>query len=349
MISVIIPALDASAFLPALLSALQTGRQRPGEIIVVDDGSSDATAVIAQASGCRVLSTPHPHSGPAVARNLGAVAAIGEILFFLDADVIPHPDAVARVAAAFADTEPDGSPALDALFGSYDDRPADPRFLSQYKNLFHHYVHQHGSEQANTFWTGCGAIRREVFFRLGGFTDEYGRPCIEDIELGYRLARQGGRIRLDKHLLATHCKRWTAANLLRSDIIDRGIPWAELILRHRAFVNDLNLQTHNRISVVTFWLLLFSLVASVWAPAALAASLGLAGLLLVLNRGLYRWFAARRGLGFALRVIPWHWLYYGYNAIAFAIGLLHYARSPFARGHLAPDRPGALLGSGAQS
>lgn len=349
MISVIIPALNAAAFLPGLLAALQSGQQRPAEIIVVDDGSTDATVAIAQAGGCRLLATPHPRSGPAVARNLGALAAAGEILFFLDADVVPHPDAVARVAAAFARPEAGAAPEIDALFGSYDDRPADPGFLSQYKNLFHHYVHQHGCEQASTFWTGCGAIRRPVFLRLGGFTDEYGRPCIEDIELGYRLARQGGRIRLDKALLATHCKRWTAASLLRSDILDRGIPWAELILRHKAFANDLNLQTHNRISVVAFWLLLFSLAAALWAPAALGASLALAGLLLLLNRGLYRWFAAKRGLSFALRVIPWHWLYYGYNAIAFAIGLLHYARSPFARGRLAPDRPGALVGWRLQS
>lgn len=349
MISVIIPAFNAAAFLPALLSALETGARRPTEVIVVDDGSTDATVAIAQAHRCRVLHTSHPRSGPAIARNLGAVAATGDVLFFLDADVIPHPDAVARVAAALAPPNSKGGPAIDAVFGSYDDRPADPGFLSQYKNLFHHYVHQHGAEQAATFWTGCGAIRRDVFFGLGGFTDEYGRPCIEDIELGYRLARQGGRIRLDKELLATHCKRWTAANLLRSDIVDRGIPWAELILRHKAFVNDLNLQTHNRVSVVTLWLLIFSLLAAPWAPSLFIFGLGLAGLLLVLNRGLYRWFAARRGPGFALRVIPWHWLYYGYNAIAFAIGLLHYARSPFARGHLTPDRPGALIGSQAQS
>lgn len=349
MISVIIPALNAANFLPGLLSALQSGHQCPGEIILVDDGSTDATTAIGQAAGCRVLSTSRPHSGPAVARNLGAVAATGSILLFLDADVIPHADAVGRVAAAFAESRPGGEPAIDALFGSYDDRPSDPGFLSQYKNLFHHYVHQRGAEQASTFWTGCGAIRRQVFFRLGGFTDDYGRPCIEDIELGYRLTRQGGRIRLDRRLLVTHCKRWTAATLLRSDIVDRGIPWAELILRHRAFVNDLNLQTHNRVSVVTLWLLLFSLGGAFWEARILGVSLGLAGLLLYLNGPLYRWFAAKRGLGFALRVIPWHWLYYGYNAIAFTFGLMRYARSPFARGHLPPDRPGALVGSRVQS
>ena len=231
---------------------------------------------------------------------------------------------------------------LDAVFGSYDDRPGDPGFLSQYKNLFHHYVHQQGAEQASTFWTGCGAIRRSVFLDLGGFTDDYGRPCIEDIELGYRLLHSGGRIRLDRELQVTHCKRWTPLALLRSDILDRGIPWAELILRHKAFVNDLNLQTHNRISVVTLWLLLFSLALAPFDGWTLLPALGMAALLLALNWRLYHWFARQRGWPFALRVIPWHWLYYGYNAIAFLCGALIHARSAFARGHLHPTRPGAL-------
>jgi glycosyltransferase involved in cell wall biosynthesis len=345
-LAVIIPAANAAAYLPDLLAALaMPGVLSAGdEVLVVDDGSTDDTATVARATAtalglpCRVLTTVRPRSGPAVARNLAALAATADVLLFLDADVLPHADTVARVRAAFAT-----DPALDALFGSYDDRPTDPGFLSQYKNLFHHYVHQHASVQAGTFWSGCGAIRREVFLRLGGFTDEYGRPCIEDIELGYRLARQGGRIRLDKGLLVTHRKRWTVLGLLRTDIRDRGIPWAELILRHRAFLNDLNLQTHNRISVAMLWLLLISLIASLWTPGLLGGA-GVAALLLTaLNWPLYRWFARKRGFGFALRVIPWHWFYYGYNAIAFALGAWRYARSAFARGQLRPDRPGALV------
>ena len=200
--------------MPQLLDALQTGEVVPHEVLVIDDGSEDDTVGIVQQRRCRVLRTSQAHSGPAQARNLGAVQAQGDVLLFLDADVTPHPDVVARVQAAFA-----ADPNLDALFGSYDDHPSAPNFLSQYKNLFHHYVHQHGAETASTFWTGCGAIRREVFMRLGGFTADYGRPCIEDIELGYRLSSQGGSIRLDKALQVTHRKRWTASNLLRIDIV----------------------------------------------------------------------------------------------------------------------------------
>lgn len=78
---------------------------------------------------------------------------------------------------------------VDALIGSYDDDPKSPDFISQYRNLMHCSVHQTGRSEASTFWSGCGAIRREVFLESGGFDETYVRPAIEDIELGYRLTR----------------------------------------------------------------------------------------------------------------------------------------------------------------
>ena len=118
-----------------------------------------------------------------------------------------------RIAAAFQ-----ASPNLAALFGSYDDEPFESNFLSQYKNLFHHYVHQTAKVDASTFWSGCGAIRREVFLAIGGFEENYRRPTIEDIELGYRLKKTGHRIRLLKELQVKHLKRW---EILRQSIAHR--------------------------------------------------------------------------------------------------------------------------------
>lgn len=323
-VSVVVPVYNGGEAFRRCLDALDEswhlGRQDANfgcEVIVVDDGSTDGATELAAAQGWRVLHTPRPRSGPAAARNLGAEAAAGDVLFFVDADVEVRPDTVALVAQAFAD-----DPQLDALFGSYDDQPAAPNFLSQYKNLFHHYVHQHSSEQAASFWSGCGAMRREVFRRHGGFdTTLYDRPCIEDIELGYRVTRAGGRIRLLKSLQVKHLKRWTVRSLLRSDILDRGIPWTRLLLREGDFTNDLNLQTHNRVSVAAAGLLTLSLAAGLLLPALWLAGAGAAALLLALNWPLYRWFAGQRGGLFALLVIPWHWLYYLYNGLSFAVGL----------------------------
>jgi GT2 family glycosyltransferase len=233
------------------LQSLRENCTAPLEIIVVDDGSTDSTRDVALSFGITPLETGG-RRGPAFARNLGARAAAGSIVFFLDADVCAQSDTIETVQAHF-----NSDPALDALIGSYDNDPHAPDFLSQYRNLMHAFVHQQGDESASTFWSGCGAIRRDVFLEHSGFDESYGRPAIEDIELGYRLIAAGRKIVLDHSLQVKHLKRWTFWGLVKTDVLDRGIPWTELILRDRFLPNDLNLQLSQRVSVA----LVFVLVA----------------------------------------------------------------------------------------
>jgi len=254
-ISVIIPAYNAAEYLALCLESLASSTSAPLEVIVVDDGSSDETRHRAQAASglpfpLRVLTTGG-RRGPGFARNLGSKQAAGDILFFLDSDVCVAPETIARIERTFA-----SDPALDALIGSYDRKPTYWNFLSQYRNLMHAYVHQTGEANASTFWSGCGAVRREVFLAHGGFDGElYKRPAIEDIELGYRMVLQGRKIRLDRELQVTHLKRWSLWSIVRTDIVDRGIPWTELILRRHFMPNDLNLRLSQRFSVIVALLL----------------------------------------------------------------------------------------------
>src|SRR3712207_6737926 len=119
---------------------------------------------------------------------------------------------------------------------------------------------------------------------------------------------------------------WTPRSLLRTDILDRGIPWAELLWRARAFTADLNLQTSNRISVICVYLLWAALPASILEPLLLGAALALALALLGFNASLYAFFLRKRGPFFLVGVLPWHWLYYTYNGVCFALGTLAYLR-----------------------
>src|SRR5262249_41295744 len=161
-------------------------------------------------------------------------------------------------------------------------------------------------ENASTFWSGCGAIRREVFLSLGGFDAAYVRPSIEDIELGYRLARSGGRIRLAKHIQVTHLKRWTLWNILRTDILDRALPWTALIRRTGKLPNDLNLQNSGRLSAVCVYALSCLLIVGLWAPVAWLGCLASLAVILACNRQLYGFFVKHRGWWFFLRVLPLH-------------------------------------------
>ncbi len=316
-ISVIIPVRNGGLQFERCLRAFQSLENPAHEIFVVDDGSTDDSARLAAAAGIRLLHTDAPGSGPAQARNLAAQHATGEVLFFCDADVEIRPDTLVRIRQSF-----DADPELAALFGSYDDEPSHSGLISQYKNLFHHYVHQHGATDASTFWSGCGAIRRDVFVEHDGFPTHYRLPSIEDIDLGQALKKSGQRIKLDKTLQVKHLKHWTLRNLLHSDIVARGIPWTRLILRERAFMNDLNLQTHNRASVVTVYLGLFCAVLGFWQNYFWLGLIVGGGALLILNRDLYKFFKQQRGLRFAFGAISLHWLYYFNNGISFSVGMV---------------------------
>jgi GT2 family glycosyltransferase len=322
-ISIIIPVYNGGEKFKQCLASVAALDPHPYEVIIVADSDTDGSRSVAQQfitekfpnHGQVIVQSPQ--AGPAAARNRGAEAAAGEILFFLDADCTVHPDALAKIAGLMQDNP------VDALIGSYDDEPSEPNFLSQYKNLMHHYTHQTANDEAFTFWGACGAIRREVFLKIGGFDAvKYARPSIEDIELGYRLEAVGGRIRMVKDLQIKHLKKWTPQNLFRTDFYDRALPWTELILTSKGFTNDLNIGGKERINVALTGIMLAALVGGLifrwlWLIAALAAVA-----LIVLNIETYKFLARKRGPGFALMAIPWHWFYFLYSGVAYGIGLV---------------------------
>jgi glycosyltransferase involved in cell wall biosynthesis len=293
MISVIVPVRNSPKELRLCLEHLFASTHTSYEVIVVDDASTDETPKVAVELGARLLRL-NQRCGPAHARNRGAEIARGEYLFFLDADVCAYPETIQMVADTFAQ-----NPDLAAVFGSYDTRPTAKNVLSEYKNLFHHFVHQDSREQATTFWSGCGAIRRSAFLKIGGFSTSYGRPCIEDIELGRRLHKAGHRIMLNKHLQVTHLKRWTLWSIVKTDVLDRGIPWTELMLREGSMPNDLNLKYSQRISVVLAYGLLVMLGIGVWHYRNLLfVPLFLLGLISVMD-----YWSTRRRFTPAVRVL----------------------------------------------
>jgi GT2 family glycosyltransferase len=332
-LSVIVPTHNGGEDLRRCLNALAASTRPPDEVIVVDDASTDGSGNLAQQHGTRVIRLDGSPHGPAFARNRGTETAQGDILVFCDADVAVHPHTLARVERYLV-----GHPEIGALFGSYDADPPARGLVSRYKNLLHHYVHQHGRREASTFWAGCGAIRREVFVSLGGFDEGYTRPAIEDIELGARLRRAGYRVWLCPDVQVTHLKRWTFASLLRSDVFDRAIPWTRLILRDTHLPADLNLDVRSRLSALAAWAALGSLILGFWSAWAWIGMLLGAVVLGVLNADLYRFFARKGRLGFAVGAIGLHVLYFLYSSLTFALiaGLVWLARHRLAPVFLVP-------------
>jgi glycosyltransferase involved in cell wall biosynthesis len=314
-VSVVIPVYNAASLLERGLAALAATQRVDWECIVVDDGSTDASSLVATRWGARVLHTVCSRSGPAVARNLGARAATAPLLCFIDADVVVRPDTLTQFADLFA-----SDPHLVAAFGSYDANPESPGIVSQYRNLLHHYVHQTARSDASTFWAGCGVIRRASFLALEGFDTRYTRPSIEDIELGYRVRAAGGCIRLAKYIQVTHLKRWTFWAMIKTDICDRALPWTALIARTGNMPDDLNVDLASRFSALCALALVILLPAGCARRRAWLLSAIPVAILAACNRGLYAFFLDQRGVRFLCCAVLLHWLYLVTAATTFVLG-----------------------------
>ena len=332
-ISVIVPAHGAGSTIEACLRPLLLHRDGSVEVIVVDDRSNDEGPAIARRLGAQVVANVDG-PGPAAARNTGARLSGGTILFFLDADVVAGDDAIERVRALFR-----ASPDVHAVFGSYDEEPAAREFVSQYRNLLHHFIHQSSDPSSRSFWAGCGAIRADVFRAVGGFdAARFPAPSIEDIDLGRRLSLAGYRIRLERTLQVKHLKRWTWSGMISTDVRRRAYPWSRMILQSGSVPNDLNLRPAHRVSTVLVGVaclavggLIVITAAGLGRPAVYMALttlvIAVAGLV-VLNRRFYAFLRDRRGWTFALRAMPVHWLYYLYAGLTFGWCWLEYHLRP---------------------
>jgi len=317
---VVVPVYNSISELRECLAALAASNFHDFEVLVVDDGSTDPIKELVDSRGFRYVGIEGP-GGPARARNHGVRLVHSPYVLFIDADVCVHADTLDRIVATLT-----SDPTIDAVIGSYDEWPARPNFMSQYKNLFHHYVHQEADGVVGTFWSGCGAIKRELFIKAGGFDElRYRRPSIEDIELGTWLSAAGHRIVLDRRVKVKHLKHWTLRSVLKTDILDRGIPWTRLIMRAGALPNTLNVTWVQRFSVLLAYLTPLALLAAWWSPLFLILAFGLALTLGWLNRRFYRFYLDRSGWWFTLRVVPLHWLYFYYCGLSFVCGTaLHY-------------------------
>jgi len=347
-LSVVVPVRNGGSDFGRCLQRLRGSSTNDFELIVVDDGSTDDSAARATAAGATVLRLPAPR-GPAAARNLGAQAASSTLIFFLDADVAVHPETLERALDRF-----DTDPSLCALFGSYDDSPAAPGVVSQYRNLLHHFVHQQGVfrdqiRPAHTFWTGCGVMKRSVFLEYGGFDPRlYPRPAIEDIELGYRLTRAGHRVVLARDVLATHMKRWTLAEMIRTDIFRRGVPWMLLIKRYGTIETDLNVKLGQKACVALTGLALMAAAGGALSAWAWAVSGAAVALVVFLNLGFFAFLSRRKGLAFAAAALPLHLVYYCCCGLSVVIAESFWLLRRRAEGPL-PKTPNARTDRGAPS
>jgi lipopolysaccharide/colanic/teichoic acid biosynthesis glycosyltransferase len=205
-LSVVVPAYNASATIGDCLVALRAQTfTAPTQIIVVDDGSTDATAAIARAAGATVISTPRGR--PAAARNAGTQAAQAPIVCFTDADCAPYPDWLCEISAPFTD------PSVVATKGTYvtRQRALVARFVQlEYEDKYDRLRPQPAIDFVDTY--SC-AYRRDVLLANGGFDERF--HYLEDQELSFRLAARGYRMVFAERAVVAHQHSATLRAYLR--------------------------------------------------------------------------------------------------------------------------------------
>jgi GT2 family glycosyltransferase len=210
--SVVVPTFNRAPLLPAVLSALFDQDHGDFEVVVVDDGSTDGTASVLEELSRR---TPgrlrffrQENSGPARARNRGALEARGGFLAFLDDDCMAERSWLARLGAAL---EKSGA---DAVAGAVVNKEID--WVGRYINreaVIAHVVSADGSVEG--LITGNCGIRASLFRELGGFDETIRVAGGEDTEFGLRLRAGGHRIALASDARVHHESRVGLASYLR--------------------------------------------------------------------------------------------------------------------------------------
>ena len=319
-ISVIMPVFNGVEFIkqsiPPLVEMLDN--DEIVELMVVDDSSTDETIKLAKELGATVINSGG-RLGPGGARNMAAKVAKGDLLWFVDADVIVHKDAASKILPNFESEQ------TVAIFGTYDDEPLAQNFLSQYKNLVHHYYHTIAKREASTFWSGCGVIRKREFIENGGFDiEKYKRPSIEDIELGYRLIKAGGNIILVKDFLSKHMKDWRFVNLIHTEIFCRAIPWSRLMIEQTGMVNDLNVGVMERLRAGVAGFVFISLIGTLFGLLPSITPIIMLIIAYLINKNLFKLLLKRKGPVFMIAGLLFHQIYYIYSSGAFVYCLIEH-------------------------
>ncbi len=235
-LSVVIPAWNAAGHIRPCLDALAAQRAEPEsyEVVVVDDCSPDDTGAVAEALGARVV-RHKTNAGAAAARNTGARAARGEVLLFLDSDVIPDADLVAGCLDLFGFGRSVATPPAVAT-GRYAPEPANDTPFARYKALWTwHCWQQTGAKTglSGHIQGALSAIRRDVFNELGGFDESYVGGSVEDYEFSLRLRQRGLDVVFDDRLRGRH--HFPGFSTVARNYWDRARMWARLGPQARGF------------------------------------------------------------------------------------------------------------------
>jgi len=295
-IRVVIPVSSTKPAVACVGALVESSIRSEIEIVVVSDGvaEDELSEALSPYEVKFVNAATARNAG--VARNQGARGFGGDILVFLDSDVIVEKQSLEKLVACIRNGE------ADAVVGTYSHNVDCLNFWEAYKQLYvsNAYSRRRGYLYGE-FWTALSAIRNCVFRELNGFSTMFAGATGEDTELGHRLSRLGYRVLAVPEAKGRHLKRLDFVALVQNDF-RKGIKSFHLLLTNKGRVTDFRHSTSRDIAaVVAAYLVPGVALLWSWLPLWLmlvASSCYLAARcdLLVVYR--------KKGAGFLLKSIP---------------------------------------------
>ncbi len=335
-ISVVIPNRNGAAVIGECLRAAFASRYRRFEVVVVDDGSEDGSVEVIRRFPCRLVRLPH--GGVSRARNAGAAASRGDLLFFVDNDCLLREDTLAVASAAYGRT-----PGL-VLGGTYTPAPHDRDFFSAFQSVFIHHFETKRAEP-DYVASHAMAIDAELFRRSGGFVENSFlgvAASVEDVELCHRLRRMGCRLALEPRLLVRHMFRFSLRRSL-ANAVKKARTWTRYSLGNRDLLADSGAASRELKANVVASAAAAALVAAAALPGwrwLLAPAAAVVSVDLHLNRHLIAAWRRAFGVRFALLATAYYLTAYAAAVAAGGVaGVLQHLRAGGSRVRPPPWRP----------
>jgi glycosyltransferase involved in cell wall biosynthesis len=296
LISVVIPNRNGAAVIGKCLGAAFASDHRRFEVIVVDDGSQDASVEIIRAFPCKLVRLER-HGGVSKARNAGARASSGELLVFVDNDCLLEPDALRVADAAY------GRRGDRVLGGTYTPAPHDGDFFSRFQSVF---IHHFETKKAAPDYVAAHAmvVDADLFRRSGGFVEDSFigvAASVEDVELSHRLRRAGCELAMDAAIRVQHVFRFTLSRSL-GNAIKKARYWTMYSLGNGDLLADsgtASVELKTNVLVALAQAVLLACAAAAGAAWPLAGIAPLLALNLVVSRRLVAAWSRAQGLPFA--------------------------------------------------
>jgi glycosyltransferase involved in cell wall biosynthesis len=259
--SIVIPSYNSAKHLPKLIEAINLQTTKPHEIIIVDDGSYDNTTEIITTLKKKYKLLKYfktKNSGPAKARNFGAMKSKGSIIIFTDSDCLPQKTWLAEMLKPFLDKTVGG------VQGAY--KTKQKELVARFSQIEIEERYEKMRKAKNIDWVGSysAAYPAKIFKTLKGFDENFPIASGEDPELSYRVAKKGWKIVFNDKAIVYHLHPKTLSKYLKTKFF-RAYYRPKMYAEHKEkMLNDSYTPQALKFQIILFYLIILSSVMSIF-------------------------------------------------------------------------------------